>query len=389
MKSPDELQRKLQRQWLQGELRQRRLLEQQQWPLHLTIGKPSPLMMRQHIAAVREHIQRWRSVLVGEVDWQPVSYRSTAEPVELPISWVVHSADEWIAALADESIRQEYRLINSIMAHTDPLYHPMLIRQRQQVLTKGAEETILACKVASQLQAGYAAGKPLRALSVDGCDSKFFQRHRNLLGKLLELRFGQQVMEQGLEQFLGALDESEHWLLVVPLETGLLPFQQLRLRSSELAQTPLPGTHLLIIENERSLYQLPTLPGTVAILGAGLNLGWMKAAWINKKHIAYWGDIDTWGMTMLARARANQPTLTPLLMDQETFSNFSEKNAVAEPISAGEAVPAILTEPESNLYRQLYQLERGRLEQEFIPLAMTENSITRWHFVTDSASNSG
>ena len=378
MKLPDTLRHKLQRQWQNGELRERRLLDADQWPLILPIGKPSPTLMTRDIAAVRAHIQCWRSVREGEVIWQPVSYRSTAEAVQIPLSWRLHSAQNWIDAMADETIRQEYRLLSAVIDNTHSLFHPLIIRQRQQLLSRGAEETIKACEVALQLEPGYANGRPLRALSVAGCDSKFLERNRTLLIKLLEKRFGQQTLEQGLEQFLGALDESEHWLLVAPLEAGLLPFKQQRVRSSELTRIPLPGSHLLIIENERSLYQLPILPGTIAILGAGLNLSWLQAGWITDKHIAYWGDIDTWGLTMLATARAHQPNLTPLLMDQKTFDSRCDEYAVTEPVVANSFAPSMLTQQEVSLYLHLIGLDKGRLEQEFIPGDLVKREVIRW-----------
>jgi len=37
------------------------------------------------------------------------------------------------------------------------------------------------------------------------------------------------------------------------------------------------------------------------------------------KQIAYWGDMDTSGLTMLAKARSLQPGLTALLMSRELF----------------------------------------------------------------------
>ncbi len=379
MKTPEELRHKLRRQWQNGRLREQRLLDHKVWPVSLSIGKPSPALISSEISAVRKHIELWRKVTTGAIDWQPVNYRSTAEAVQLPLNWVLQSADEWIEAMADTTIRQEYLLLSTILADVDPLFHPLLIRQRQQLLSRCAEETINACEVALQVEPGCAEGKPLRALSVAGCDSKFFERNRTLLGKLLEQRFDQQVIDRGLEFFLGALDESEHWLLVVPLEAGLLPFRQQRVRSSEFAQTPLPGTHLLIVENERSLYQLPSLRGTIAILGAGLNLSWMQADWINNKNIAYWGDIDTWGLSMLATARSYQPTLTPLLMDEETFQSYRKEKAVAEPVTAGESIPSKLTDQEKALYLRLCRSEKGRLEQEFIPDDRVKNEIARWH----------
>lgn len=174
------------------------------------------------------------------------------------------------------------------------------------------------------------------------------------------------------------MDEGEHWLLVASLAPGLLPFTQQRVRARELAATPLPGSHVLIAENERCVHQLPALPDTVAILGAGLNLEWMGAGWLREKHIGYWGDLDTWGLVMLARARVHQAHVEPLLMSRELFDAVSSKLAVAEIHPAAEQVPEALTEAERELYRHLRALERGRVEQEFLDREKVVAALEAW-----------
>jgi len=378
MKTPGALREQLRRQWQNGATREQRLLDNRTWPLGLSIGKPGAAQMQQGVAAVREHIARWRRVDVGEVQWQAVAYRSLATPVDLPLKWVLRSAREWVAAMADPGIQQEYRLLSTIIAAVPPPYHPLLIRQRQQVLSRGAEETIWAATVAEALAPGCARGRPLRALSIAGCDSKFLERNRSLLIRLLALRFGEAVTDQGLERFLGAADEGEHWLLVAPLAPDLLPFEQLRLRSSELRRTPLPGRRLLVVENERSLYQLPELADTVAVLGAGLNLGWMQADWLGERAIAYWGDLDTWGLAMLADARRGQAATRALMMDELTFDAFAPQHAVVEPVCADPEPPTGLDTGEQALYRRLQGLDKGRLEQEFLPVEWVHRQLRQW-----------
>lgn len=91
--------------------------------------------------------------------------------------------------------------------------------------------------------------------------------------------------------------------LVVPLQPELLPFKRLRLTTSELAETPLPASRLLVVENEQCVHLLPeVLPDTLAVLGSGLDLQWLVSAHLAGKQIAYWGDMDIWGLLMLARA---------------------------------------------------------------------------------------
>jgi hypothetical protein len=140
--------------------------------------------------------------------------------------------------------------------------------------------------------------------------------------------------------------EDKHWILVVPLGPGMLPFEQQRVRSSKLLSTPLPYSHVLIVENESSLHQLPTLADTIAVMGCGLDLEWVQADWLRRKRVGYWGDLDTWGLQMLARARLYQPHLTALLMSAEIFDAYSPWSGVAETGRASEVVPRTLTTAE-------------------------------------------
>lgn len=377
MKSPAELRRKLKQQWYNNELRVQRLLYSNAWPIELTIGKPAPRELVEDLPGLRRGLQSWRAIEVGQVVWEPVRYRDAADTIELPLVWRIHNPSEWIASIRDEAITHEFRLLGERVAQAPPLYHETLIRQKKIVQEIEPETFSTILKVCDQLEPGCADGKPLRALAIAGTDSKFFERHRTLLSLLLDLRFQGEVSDLGLETFLDASDSGDRWLLVAPLQNGLLPFEQMRIRARELQRHPLPGHRCLIVENEQSLHQLPPLEDTVAILGAGLHVQWMESAWLRQRQIGYWGDIDTWGLSILAKARELQPTLTPLLMDDAIFYRY-QTLAVAESRIAGTQPPAALTEAESQLYRTLTGLEKGRLEQEFIPGEEVEAAVRKW-----------
>jgi hypothetical protein len=378
MKSPEELAARLARQWVKGELREARLLTREAWPIKLSIGRPTPELLAHDPAAVRAHLQRWRSVQTGKVSWVSSGYRTTSDALEIPRYWLLRSPSEWIEACNDKTVAREYRELARIVEAIDPIFHPLVIRQRSQVTARRPEEVIKAAEVTLQLTPGCAGGIPLRALSIAGCDSKFFERNRNLIQQMLRQRFGDEMKDCSLEQFLGAQEWGEHWLLVVPLDTGLLPFEQQRVRAFELAERPLPGSHVIVVENERCLHLLPQLPATIAILGSGLNLGWMGARWLQRRQVAYWGDIDTWGLLMLARARIECPLVHPLMMDRSTFDRVAPDAAVAEAESAGSRTPDRLTEEEQQLYKHLLSLDKGRLEQEFIPQSRVAHRLNAW-----------
>ncbi|WBJ11803.1 hypothetical protein PALA55_04430 [Pseudomonas aeruginosa] len=379
MKSPTDLGRSLARQWQRSSVRLDRLLNSASWPQSFNIGKPSARLFSDNIRTVLRHVENWRSVKVGKVDWEPVSYRAGLAPISLPMRWHLRSPSEWIAATDDPSVSQEYAQLEYLVEQVDSSFHALLVAQRSLWLTKPSEEVIATAQLATQLSPGCAQGRPLRLLAEHGVDTKFFERNAILLTKLLDERFEGAASEQGLTTFLDAFEETSHWVLVVPLQPELLPFKRIRLTTSELAETSLPGSRLLVVENEQCVHLLPeTLPDTLAVLGAGLDLQWLASAHLAGKQIAYWGDMDTWGLLMLARARHHQPAVEALLMDRELFDQHSLGSAVVEPAKAQELAPEGLMTDEADFYRYLLAQERGRLEQEYLPRRQVEQAISKW-----------
>ncbi len=399
MKSPKQLSQKLARQWQSAKYREQRLLGKSQWPIKLNIGRPSANEFKNTSIQVRAHLQSWREESIGQIQWTDVSYQSASEPVNIPDYWLITSPSEWVAACRNQTISHEFEVLSQIVTQIEPLFHSLLVRQRSLWLNYPVKIIIQCAEVAMQLQPGMAAGRPLRAISLADMDTKFLETYRKTLIKLLNVRFNpaekienstsSQYQITSLEQFLDAAEDKNQWLLVIPLSDNLFPYQQLRLRASELATLKLPGSHLLIVENEQCRYHLPPLNNTIAILGAGLNLNWMSNPDFQHKQIAYWGDIDTWGLKMLAMARQAQAKLSALLMDQSIFQKY-QKFAVPEPQSTREPPPHPLTEDEAELYQHLIQLSRhstiskNRLEQEFIPAAEVKESLLNWYAQTCS-----
>jgi hypothetical protein len=366
MKSPKELGEKLAKQWQQADHRETRLLSAQAWPVDIGIGKPTSQQVLNNTSAVSCDIECWKQTSVGEVIYQNIQYRGVSEAVSIPIIWRLRNPSEWIKAIDQVDITNEYQRLGNILSELDRRYSRLLIRQRSLWLDKNDEDIITAGKLADQLEPGMAAGRPLRLMSGLGVDTKFFERHSALIEKLLDVRYDGAVTEHGMHHFLGAPPEKDHWLLVKPLQHGLLPYQRMRLTSSELAELTLPANRIIVIENERCEHLLPDLPGCIAILGAGFDLQWLSGqGWANKK-ILYWGDMDTWGLKILSQARQYCPTIQSVLMNRTLYERHYHF-AVHEPVTAQTDTPAMLTTDEAALYQQLLMDERGRLEQEFIP----------------------
>lgn len=378
MKSPTELALKLRRQWENAANRETRLIGgKNAWPVVVSIGSPAPRLMVSDLDAVKRHVDQWRRVKVGEVIWEAISYRATSSPVEMPVQWKLRRPTEWIDACADRSIRNEFEAMTVFVEQTAPLFHSLLIRRRSVWRSSRVEEIVQATRLAMVLEPGCAAGKPMRALSLEGIDTKFFERNARLVTALLDARYDGEVSQIGLETFLGAITEGDHWLLVIDLDGTLLPFQRQRVRSSELRNATLPGERLLIVENETCQHQIPDIPKTIAVLGAGFDLGWTEGRWLRGKQIGYWGDVDTWGLQFLAKARLTLRHLEALMMTLEVYEQHAEA-AVPEPVIAGTDLPTGLNEREKALYERLLKEPRGRLEQEFLPEKFIQEAILLW-----------
>lgn len=378
MKLPSELKQRLRRQWEYAATRESRLLGgADAWPIVLSIGKPKPSVILNDLDSVKRHVEAWRQITDGDVIWEAIKYRATAEPVEVPLQWKLHRPTEWLSACADAKMRDEFSDLGLLVEQSDSVFHNLLVRQRSLWREKSVDEVLQATRLAMALEPGCAIGQPLRTLSLEGIDTKFFERNSRLVTALLDIRFDDEVSRLGLEVFLGALTEGDHWLLLIDMDGSLLPFRKQRVASSDLKNVKLPGTRVLIIENETCHHQLPELPGTVAILGAGFDLGWTESGLFDDKQVGYWGDIDTWGLQFLAQARRNIKHVHALLMTSDLFESHRDA-AVHEPVVAGADCPRELTDSEQQLYSQLITEPLGRLEQEFLSTETIHRSILDW-----------
>lgn len=378
MRAPAELSAKLTKQWHHSSLRVERLLSADAWPYELNIGKPSCSQFINQTAAVQQHIQRWKSVDIGEVMWEPVKYKASAEAVSMPTKWRIRSPSEWVAACEDETVENEFQCLEFIVKHVNKIYWELLVRNRGLWQKKDLPEVIATSVLADALYPGAAQGRPLRLMAGHGVDTKFFERHGILLTRLLDERFQGEASEQGLLGFLDAYEENDHWVLIVPLGPNILPFRRQRATTSELSKSVLPAKTILIVENEQCFHHLPDLPDAIAILGAGLDLNWIGSKAFEGKSIGYWGDMDTWGLLMLARARQFAPNLTPLLMNQALFERFSQGCAVPEATIASSEPPEGLTDSEISFYHYLLEQECGRLEQEYLPADEIHRVLREW-----------
>ena len=366
-----------------------RLLGERTFPVRLPLGVPTGDRAIEDLSRFRRWVEDWRAFAHRAcVEWEPRRLRRLGEqrvPVALTVSSMHQLADVLGPAALARTAAWEARL-EPLLTLADPsrratLYRA-LVRRLERVERLRPDEVALLVRLVPQLSSGLGRGAYLRALPLRGVDTKFVEAQGVLLTGVLDaLHDGDVGAAGGLGAWLGCLESPEGWLTVRPLcETtraalGDLPILQLPAR--HLSERALPAGRILVVENLQSGLALPELPGTVAVAGAGRNVAWLDAPWLQNLRVGYWGDVDSWGLQILAEARGRCAHLEPLMMDRRTLDAHRER-AVPEP---GSCVPddARLTKEEVALSRELRAGGGAlRLEQERLSMDWIRAELERW-----------
>jgi hypothetical protein len=202
-------------------------------------------------------------------------------------------------------------------------------------------------------------------------DTKFVERHTTVLSELLpiaapatfvtnngrfETRFGFRFKQPLVRaRFLDLDLATHHGFSILDFATPLDQFRSL----------PFVESVVLIVENEMTFLTLPSLPGTIAIWGAGDAAALLTTVnWLNSCRLFYWGDMDCHGFETLSHLRRCFPCVRSVLMDADAFREHS-----GFAVNAAEAHSKEKLELTSDEQAQhAYLFANGRLlEQERIP----------------------
>lgn len=230
----------------------------------------------------------------------------------------------------------------------------------------------------------------VRHLDVPGVDTKFVERHRRILGRLLdEVRLAQigpgrddtehgdadrraanESAGRGVAGRLGFRARSSYTRIRLLHSVPELPIAltEFELRTDELARLELSVGTVFVVENRASFNAFPHVDDAMVIFGGGFQVTALEPlAWLHDRQIVYWGDIDTHGFVILDRLRRRFPQTRSILMDLDTLVAHRD-HVVLEPSPTAEPLTH-LTDAEHALYRDLIEDRHGpsvRLEQERI-----------------------
>lgn len=229
------------------------------------------------------------------------------------------------------------------------------------------------------------ANLDLRHLDVPGVDTKFVDRHRKILGRLLAHVAPDDQIDRTARTFAGRFGFRERASYVRLRLLDTLPelpaaITEVELRVDELAALPLSVTTVFIVENRASYLAFPPVPNALVIFGEGFGVTVLDAIpWLRDRDLVYWGDIDTHGFAILDRLRKRVPTVTSILMDRTTLIDHLDHVVLEE--RPTDALLDALTDLEASLYQDLIEDRFGhqvRLEQERVRFAALHRALAPW-----------
>ncbi|MFT5505876.1 MAG: hypothetical protein ACI845_003196 [Gammaproteobacteria bacterium] len=362
------------------------LLGKRVFPIKVSLKPPAGRTAISNVDHFRRFIASWQTYPEQKlIEWESRSYRDFSKQ-NVPRNLVIKNIQTLIDYLGG-SARQKSQIWQRNMApllslRGDGIYS-VLIKYLVIVESMSEYECNLLRDLCLQLSPEMGVNKYLRALPLVGVDTKFLEINRSIVSDLLDVMYnGELTKAGGLHHWLGCLENPKGWLFVRPLcsmaKSKLGGFPILRLSNDGLMQHELPASNVLIVENVQSGLALPDLEDTVAVFGGGRNIKWMDSDWLKTKKVAYWGDIDSWGLTILSEARSKLPHLTALMMDEKTLQKF--ENRMVNENESIQQCPPLLNGVEQLIF---YGLKSGeykfsRLEQERISSDYIARSFAAW-----------
>lgn len=219
------------------------------------------------------------------------------------------------------------------------------------------------------------SGLYLRQITAPGVDTKFVERHRSLLARLL----GVERSGPGFIAGLGLRAKPDLVnLRVAPGVLGLPgELSEGAFQAGELARVPATIRTAVVVENEATYRSVPVPDDGVVLWGKGFEVDRVGVlSWLRDAEIFYWGDLDSHGFAILDRLRAWLPRTRSFLMDRQTL--LQHRGRWGSDPTPTSARLTRLDAAESALYEDLVTDRLGesvRLEQERIDWAWARERL--------------
>lgn len=319
------------------------------------------------------------------VSYESRKYRQIGRR-KIPVKFELSSFEQLVQVLgrSARNYTERWQTVMQPLLHHNAGLYPVLIQHLQWLEENNELQATRLVQVLQQLHAGMGEDCYLRALPLQGIDTKFVETHEALLIDILDfIHNGEVSGAGGIRQWLDCRNNPGNWVLVRPLcqqtRNALGGLHILQIDTETLQQKELSAEHILMVENDQSGLCLPEVKNTIAVISGGNNLSWLdNNQWLKQHHTLYWGDIDSWGFGFLDNARRKQPHIESIMMDVKTVNQFSAQ--MVEEAQSRWLPLSHLTTAEQQLYIDLSrgQYPGNRLEQEKLSQDYIIDSLRRF-----------
>ena len=328
--------------------------------LELPLHPPTDRQSATDMAGVADWIASWHHVAIAGLDVQWEQRRwPNAGTQQVPVRLKAATA-EAVAAFTGHA-----RVWKTAVHRAAALLQMLPAERERQPIAKALgkivalddEDFTRLADVLAWFAAHPEPGLYARQIPVHGIDSKWLEKRTKLVLDLHRALTGRESL--GL-----AVPEPLHRVRF--LDPALAPAGLLDLAApvQQLAALPLDPQAVLVVENLQTLLSLPSMPGVVALFGAGIDVRWCaELPWMDSTPLYYWGDLDAAGLHILNMLRTERPDAISLMMDLETLQSHTDLT-VPDPNGATTRIPERLTSTEVQAFQALAgrRLEQERLD---------------------------
>ncbi|AYY13030.1 hypothetical protein EF847_10290 [Actinobacteria bacterium YIM 96077] len=384
--SPADVERRLRRRWSSGQALAAYARGEPWEPLGVGLRGPAAGDLASDLGAVRTWVTSWGGAAkrLGRLEYRRIGGRLVGGN-ELPAKlWVDSYEQLWSALGTTREAERFAELVGSARTNSPRLVEWML-GHPLKVLELEAEWPLLVATVL-WIDEHMDGSQYIRQVDVPGVDTKLIERHRHVLGLLLDAQLDERRIdwERPRTDIAGryGFKKRPGYARLRTLGPGQRlagAYTELTVRLDELAAAPPDCSKVYVIENDITYLAFPPVDDGVAVFGGGHAVSVLEQlCWLADRELIYWGDIDTHGFAMLDRLRRSFPRARSMLMDRATL--LAHEGQWVEETSPYVASLDQLQPDEADLYRDLVEDALGRsvrLEQERISYSDVERALAQ------------
>ena len=140
--------------------------------------------------------------------------------------------------------------------------------------------------------------------------------------------------------------------------------------------------NVFIIENEMVYLTMPEFENSICVWGQGYRVNILNCVeWLETKNLFYFGDLDEHGFDILSAYRNHFPYVKSFCMTQKVLKDYETFRVIVENKTKGHLsdfrIPENLTEDEKDVFMDIRNSEKNRLEQERISVGYINNELEK------------